>query len=120
MLFPPRWFSLHLGTGSLPAISSGLLQPLGKTAPRHRLASRVELTADLPEHFRRATLQLIPTRSLASHFQGQRPLPQQELARQQGNLGLRTTMGTVRLTSRTSFTTRLYVLKKHSLSHLIR
>src|SRR5208283_1834494 len=32
----------------------------------------------------------------------------------------RTTMGTVRLTSRTSFTTRLYVLKKHSLSHLIR
>ena len=87
MLFPPRWFSLHLGTGSLPSISSGLLQPLGKTAPRHRLASRVELAADLPEHFRRATLQLIPTRSLASHFQGQRPLPQQELARQQGNLG---------------------------------
>ena len=36
MLFPPRWFSLHLGTGSLPSISSGLLQPLGKTAPRHR------------------------------------------------------------------------------------
>src|SRR5208337_1633402 len=87
MLFPPRWFSLHLGTGSLPSISSGLLQRLGKTAPRHRLASRVQLAADLPEHFRRATLQLIPTRSLASHFQGQRPLPQQELARQQRNLG---------------------------------
>ena len=87
VLFPPRWFSLHLGTGSLPSISSGLLQPLGKTAPRHRLASRVQLAADLPEHFRRATLQLIPTRSLASHFQGQRPLPQQELARQQRNLG---------------------------------
>ena len=85
MLFPPRWFSLHLGTGSLPSISSGLLQPLGKTAPRHRLASRVQLAADLPEHFRRATLQLIPTRSLASHFQGQRPLPQQELARRQRN-----------------------------------
>ncbi|MGO8903395.1 MAG: hypothetical protein ACLQU5_34410, partial [Isosphaeraceae bacterium] len=61
MLFPPRWFSLHFGTGSLAAISSGLLQPLGKTAPRHRLASRVQLAADLPEHFRRATLQLIPT-----------------------------------------------------------
>ena len=28
-----------------------------------------------------------PDRSLASHFQGQRPLPQQELARQQRNLG---------------------------------
>src|SRR5271165_4425043 len=87
MILPPRWLSFHLGTRSLLSISSGPLQPLGKTAARHRLSSRSELAANLLKHFHRATLQLIPTHSLASHFQSQRTLPQEELARQQGNLG---------------------------------
>src|SRR3984885_13213737 len=87
VLFPPQWLSLHLGTGSRPTISSSLLQPFGEADSRHRLSSRVQLSTDLPEHFRRAALQFIPARSLSSHFQGQRPLCQQELARQQRNLG---------------------------------
>ena len=121
VLFPSRWLFSHLGTGSLPPIPSGQLQPPGETGPRCRPSHRIQLPTNLPQHLRLA-LHFNSSRPdcFPPTFKANAPCPSNNWQAKSETSASRIAITVVWLTSFTSFITRLYVLKKHSLSHLIR
>ena len=120
MLFPPRWFSLHLGTGSLPSISSGLLQPLGKTARGTGLRAasssrRTSRSTSAALHFNSSR----PAR-LPPTFKANAPCPNKSWHAGQGNLGFAHDHGHGSAHQSHIFHDTFICSEKHSLSHLIR
>ena len=116
MLFPPRWFSLGLWDRFAPVDLVRSVVTAWQNCSAAPACEPHQTDGGFPEHFRRATLQLIPTRSLPPLFKANAPCPTKSW-HASSKIWLRAPPW-ARFGSPAAHlsTTRLYVLKKHSLS----
>ncbi len=114
MLLPTGMLLPHLDAGPRPPITTACVQQRAKLVFGNGSAT-TRTPAGSPAALQRHCTS--PSRPHACpHLQAQTPLAQEQLARQQRTLRLAHHHRRRRLTRRISLTTRLYVLKKHSLS----